>query len=319
MTDPHIIPLANHMLTSIQKDLRILKDHQVLDDNTLQNILALLPTQVTAAPTPAPRNHLSQPTLTTSSTTSTPSSNNIRPPLPTRKSTASSHSPSLAPIPAPRTPSFPKLPARRTPDWQQPDILNTRDSTPQPPPSYNATVKNKQMVEAIYDYTGEDPTTDLSFRKGDMIEVTEHVNDDWWRGSLHGKTGIFPQNHVQPLPAQKQSSPATSIAKTTPQVYSSPQVNNHNNYQQQPYSYPPPPTMVYHTPPYQVSGGSSTYATPPPQVVTAGGSNVTEDKGNGEGNGKVQNMAKKFGSKVGEAAVFGFGATLGSEAAHAIF
>jgi hypothetical protein len=33
---------------------------------------------------------------------------------------------------------------------------------------------------------------------------------------------------------------------------------------------------------------------------------TTEEKGEGS---KVQNMAKKFGSKVGEAAVFGFGAT----------
>jgi hypothetical protein len=33
---------------------------------------------------------------------------------------------------------------------------------------------NKQMAEAIYDYAGEDPNTDLSFRKGDMIEVIEH-------------------------------------------------------------------------------------------------------------------------------------------------
>lgn len=25
------------------------------------------------------------------------------------------------------------------------------------------------------------------------------VNGDWWRGELNGKTGIFPQNHVQKI------------------------------------------------------------------------------------------------------------------------
>lgn len=26
------------------------------------------------------------------------------------------------------------------------------------------------------------------------------VNDDWWRGSLHGKTGLFPSNYVKKIP-----------------------------------------------------------------------------------------------------------------------
>lgn len=184
MTDPHIIPLANHMLMSIQKDLVLLKDHQVLDESTLQRILALLPTQATPAtapmPSPAPSSH----NPSNSPSALPPTTNNLRPPLPTRKSTNTS--PSLAPIPAARTPSFPKLPGRRTSDWspqQQQTNIAPREvlATPHqpsshaPPPSYNATVKtNKQMAEAIYDYAGEDPNTDLSFRKGDTIEVIEH-------------------------------------------------------------------------------------------------------------------------------------------------
>lgn len=68
----------------------------------------------------------------------------------------------------------------------------------------------------------------------------------------------------------------------------------------QPYNYPPPPTMMYHTPPPQQVGSSSS-----PVVVKNDGPAADE---HGDGN-KVQNMAKKFGGKVGEAAVFGFGAT----------
>ncbi|KAI8342671.1 SH3 domain-containing protein [Chlamydoabsidia padenii] len=335
MTDPHIIPFANHILTSIQKDLMLLKDHHVLDESTLQRILALLPSQANPSTTTLPTPAASTFNSVANSTSTLPQPNNLRPPLPTRKSTHSS--PSLAPVPAPRTPSFPKLPGRRTSDWSPPaqqqqttnrDVLTTPQHQPAPPPSYNATVKsNKQMAEAIYDYAGEDSNTDLSFRKGDMIEVIEHVNDDWWRGTLDGKTGIFPQNHVQSLPAQKQqSSPAIRPAKApvtmNTQVYPTPPPPAANQYYQQPntttqqpYSYPPPPTMIYH----QAPGGSSSmtsYAPPPPSMAV--GPAVTEERSNGEGS-KVQNMAKKFGSKVGEAAVFGFGATLGSEAAHAIF
>ncbi|CAO3580319.1 unnamed protein product [Absidia cylindrospora] len=334
MTDPHHNPLANHMLMSIQKDLAVLKEQKILDENTYQNIIALLPTQ---ASSPSP--------LT---------SNTIRPPLPTRKSTT--HSPNLAPIPAPRTPSFPKLPVRRTSDLPhqqlqsqqqqanivttttttreplttEPSILHQQSSTTAPPPSYNATVKNKQMAEAIYDYAGEDPSTDLSFRKGDVIEVTEHVNDDWWRGSLKGKSGIFPQNHVQSVPPQKQASPIVQVTKAsvpTPHVYPAPPTPMNNHYQQQqhqqPYAYPPPPTMVYHQAPSHGASTSYNYV-PPPMAVAAGGSNnngavAADDKGNGEGGSKVQGMAKKFGSNLGNAVVFGAGATIGSEAVHAIF
>ncbi|SAL97257.1 hypothetical protein [Absidia glauca] len=333
MTDPHVIPLANHMLMSIQRDLVLLKDHQVLDESTLQRILALLPTQATPATATAPMPSPAPSTYNASSSPSAlpPTTNNLRPPLPTRKSTNTS--PRLAPIPAARAPSFPKLPGRRTSDWspqQQQTNIAPREvlatphhqlSSPAPPPSYNATVKNnKQMAEAIYDYAGEDPNTDLSFRKGDMIEVIEHVNEDWWRGTLDGKTGIFPQNHVQSLPAQKQQpSPAVRPAKApSPQVYPAPPPTT-NHYQQptqQPYSYPPPPTMVYHQAPGGVSSSSMTSYAPPPPMGSAVAPATTEDKGEGS---KVQSMAKKFGSKVGEAAVFGFGATLGSEAAHAIF
>ncbi|KAI9308098.1 SH3 domain-containing protein [Cunninghamella echinulata] len=198
MTDSHFIPLANHILHSIQKDLLILKEHQVLDDKTYQDIITLLPAQ--AKPLFNEMN-----TINTINNNNNNNNNTIRPPLPTRKSTSTS--PRITPTPAPRTPSFPKLPSRRSesqafepiieniPTIKKIETNTTTTTTPPPPPSYNASVKT-QMVEAVYDYNG-DPSTDLSFHKGDIFEVTEHVNDDWWRGTLNGKSGIFPQNHVQ--------------------------------------------------------------------------------------------------------------------------
>lgn len=40
---------------------------------------------------------------------------------------------------------------------------------------------------------------DLSFRKGQVIIVTQKSNDSntWWKGKLDGKEGMFPANFVE--------------------------------------------------------------------------------------------------------------------------
>ena len=52
---------------------------------------------------------------------------------------------------------------------------------------------------AVYDFSGE-TSDDLSFSAGDMIEVIEIVDDQWWKGSLNGNNGIFPANFVSKEP-----------------------------------------------------------------------------------------------------------------------
>ena len=49
---------------------------------------------------------------------------------------------------------------------------------------------------AIYDFPGESPE-DLCFMTGDRIEMLEKLGADWLKGSLHGKTGIFPAAFVE--------------------------------------------------------------------------------------------------------------------------
>lgn len=44
----------------------------------------------------------------------------------------------------------------------------------------------------------QDPN-DLSFKTGDIIEIVEETNADWWTGRLNGKQGLFPSNHVEKL------------------------------------------------------------------------------------------------------------------------
>ncbi|KAI9266835.1 SH3 domain-containing protein [Phascolomyces articulosus] len=223
--------------------------------------------------------------------------------------------PTPAPAPAP-TPA---------PAVRQHSHVPAAEPSPGPPPPSYSTATSLANAEAIYDYDGDDPKTDLSFRCGDIIQVTEYVNDDWWRGELHGKSGIFPQNHVKkittPEPAKRAVPPKPPVS--TPSVHQQqqqypppPQSSSTSTPSSvPPYSYPPPPTTMYHAPPQQPP--TQAYYTPPPPgaVVQPPPQEGPEQQ---EGS-KVSGMAKKFGGKVGEAAVFGFGATLGSQAAQSIF
>ncbi|KAG2200435.1 hypothetical protein INT46_002068 [Mucor plumbeus] len=323
------VNVANHVLESILKDLSFLKENNFLPNQTYRDVVAMLPNRIS--------NHNSN-TIDTS-----------KPPLPTRKSTNSTNN-ITPPVIQPREmPSFPKLPVRRTPDWQSPqqnasqhqapqqmvgmvmpsitkNILHSEPekSFPPPPPAYTQKPSTEPpalaTAEALYDYKGEDPTTDLSFKQGDIIEVTEYVNDDWWKGTVNGKSGIFPQNHVKkiapPIKAKRPWVPPTSAKpsfSTSSNTSNTPPSSITNTTNTMPYSYPPPPTAMYTPPPAQPP--MQAYGQPSAVPVVAN----NEQHGEEGGDKKVQNMAKKFGKNVGVAATWGFGATLGSQAANAIF
>ncbi|GAA5961873.1 hypothetical protein JCM8115_001451 [Rhodotorula mucilaginosa] len=55
-------------------------------------------------------------------------------------------------------------------------------------------------ARAMYDFAGES-SDELSFARGELIRVIDAVSDEWWRGELRGRTGIFPTNYVEPASA----------------------------------------------------------------------------------------------------------------------
>lgn len=165
MTEGSANHVANYMLESILKDLAFLKDNSFIPQQTYREVVAILPSRIIE-------------------------NTDSKPPLPTRKSTNTSTNNTI-PIPQPRemSPSFPKLPVRRSNnDWQQPSpkqvVATTRNilhSEPEKvtaaPPAYSQKpIEPTSLVtaEALYDYHGEDPSTDLSFKQGNIIEVTEY-------------------------------------------------------------------------------------------------------------------------------------------------
>lgn len=59
-----------------------------------------------------------------------------------------------------------------------------------------STILKGRKVKALYDFFGENED-ELSFKAGDVITELEPVDDDWMRGELMGKAGMFPKNYVQ--------------------------------------------------------------------------------------------------------------------------
>ena len=51
-------------------------------------------------------------------------------------------------------------------------------------------------MEALWDHVTLDPE-ELGFRAGDVIEVTDMTDKDWWWGKLREKEGWFPATFVR--------------------------------------------------------------------------------------------------------------------------
>ena len=166
-------------------------------DNTVIKNKPPLPTRKSAGgplptaghpPVPAPR----------SLSTIDNNSNNNMPKLPARRSTNEQQHQQHLPTPAPRPQPSPRpsprlnnavnvmpMPAvvpvaapapAPTPVVRQHHPIPAAEPSPAaPPPAYSTTTSSSlATVEAIYDYEGDDPKTDLSFRCGDVIQVTEY-------------------------------------------------------------------------------------------------------------------------------------------------
>ncbi|XP_023148541.1 SH3 domain-containing protein 19 isoform X2 [Amphiprion ocellaris] len=76
-----------------------------------------------------------------------------------------------------------------------------------------ATVSGPRCV-AVFDYEGEEED-ELTFSQGDVIALLQLIGQEWARGQIHGRIGIFPLNFtevVEPLP---QPSPAETTPAST--------------------------------------------------------------------------------------------------------
>lgn len=162
-----------------------------------------------------------------------------------------------------------------------------------PAPTPASTKVEIARATALYRYT---ESGDCNFEVGDILSVYEYMNQDWWLGKnlRTGQEGVFPQNYVQRLPHLAHSSYANEKGNLYQNGFPPP-------YHQQMQPSAPPP-----------SGPVNPYnsAVPPMQVAEQ----PTDSK-----LGKGGEMGKKFGKKLGNAAIFGAGATIGGNIVNSIF
>ncbi|KAH9888653.1 SH3 domain-containing protein [Xylariomycetidae sp. FL2044] len=166
-----------------------------------------------------------------------------------------------------------------------PPSLPARNGSSGPPPPPPAKPVIGQAA-ALYRYQAADDR-DLSFERDDRIAVYEYMNDDWWMGRNQrtGAEGIFPKNYVRLEEKQQQQPPP-------PQPY---------------YGAPSPAGAGYPPPPQQQNPYN---ANVPPMAVAEAPSGPPS---------KAQEQGKKFGKKLGNAAIFGAGATIGGKIVNGIF
>ncbi len=55
------------------------------------------------------------------------------------------------------------------------------------------------IVELTYNYSQDGG--DLSIQKGDIIDIVEETNADWWTGRVNGRQGVFPASYVERIVA----------------------------------------------------------------------------------------------------------------------
>nr|XP_046260279.1 rho guanine nucleotide exchange factor 7a isoform X1 [Scatophagus argus] len=75
------------------------------------------------------------------------------------------------------------------------------------------------LVKARFNFqqTNED---ELTFTKGDIINVTRQEDGGWWEGTLNGRTGWFPSNYVREIKgSDKQVSPKSGTLKSPPKGF----------------------------------------------------------------------------------------------------
>ncbi|KAG7089634.1 hypothetical protein E1B28_011297 [Marasmius oreades] len=173
--------------------------------------------------------------------------------------------------------------------------INGAPPPPAPAPATAASQLSTCRALWAYNESGTD-SEDLSFSAGDIIEIVEETNPDWWMGRVHGKQALFPSSYVERIQGLAPPTPARAVPPTI----------SHQNSSEKP---------VYRP----FGAAHSTVNQPPPPGVGTNSVGLQQD----EGQEKKKNKFGKYGNTMAHSAAggvgFGAGSAIGGGLVRAIF
>lgn len=104
-----------------------------------------------------------------------------------------------------------------------------------------------RYVKALYDFPGRD-ADELPLRTGQVVEVKQEVNTEWWIGECEGREGLFPSTYCEeyiPSPTTvlpRRTIPPPSGGTSTPRAVPPQTARTTSNT----YELPPSPTIGFH-------------------------------------------------------------------------
>ncbi|WWD21143.1 hypothetical protein CI109_105624 [Kwoniella shandongensis] len=85
------------------------------------------------------------------------------------------------------------------------------------------------VAKALYEYTAQDPETELSFKEDQIFYIIEKEDDEWWKGkakddsgAMDGEVGLIPANYVEEIPAVNTTRAMFAYDSTSPEELSMP-------------------------------------------------------------------------------------------------
>ncbi|XP_060912444.1 sorbin and SH3 domain-containing protein 2 isoform X13 [Labrus mixtus] len=64
----------------------------------------------------------------------------------------------------------------------------------------------KQPARAIYDFKAQ-TDKELTFKKGDAVNIIRQIDNNWYEGEHRGRVGIFPMSYVEKMPSTEKQQP----------------------------------------------------------------------------------------------------------------